>query len=980
MFPYPEPYQSMYQRRRLGALGLEWRPSTIKFAVGTDIPLADLNVVIEPLPDLTDVIFWEPENDLIDDDTDSEYNATAEYCIAGHNGSLSESSSSDSVFSGEEMSGPQKRESLRSSKRKKRVSDVDAMTSPKRHAKKRIMNEQDASSSRSRRTKKTRTCRKTSSKKKNVAARSLRPKRIGKANANIGYILHSEGSTEEEEEEEEEDEYTSESDSSFVSEFEERELAETVDTQIEHQRGERESFDEVEDSAESHKLTEPRQVPDENKKPLIVKFSFRNTKGSSASETPKPHFDKTDVACLSLNSNEPSSKDDMIASDSLQPACSLTKADEMAQNCKLNDLGTIEEPVSYLNGKLTSLHDETLSGWGEVKSRSSKRMQSDGMSIRDTLSSDSHHWKDISSSDLETAINCGPNVTDGLGNEFFAPEDVDSHNPDYQRKIHEFGVSGNESINREGSKPLEPHRPEGKEMITNIEQSSEKPKSFRPKIRIKSRSILEDSKGNAMGIKSSATHSSEKQNSRLSVVERNYNSAEPTSIRLSSMNKNLESVAESRSHAARVNSSGRGGELGEHASKGNILSEEREAVFPHAATDASRRVRSLKLKAASRQTNANSSKLKINQNQILLDSPEKAERARVFDHFPLNREASTSNSIMRTRSLKTMGEEYAHEGTASRNGTNFISTQKKPNWLLLLEQEEGNGYIPQLNDEVMYIKQGHEEYLRNNDLLLRGPLAKYWTSTRVVELCLVEDLKYATHSGSGESCCEMTLKFIGSSSKVHGQKFLLTLPDLDDTPDFLVERGWYDASMERNWSSRDKCQVWWTNPGGRDGSWWKGRIQSVNDQSSEFLGSPWKIFSVQYKNDEEEFNHCPWELHDPAHLFEHSHIDRDRRKKMLSSFRKLLPSGPNKEDNYGILKLEQIAQKSDFINRFPVPLSLDIIEKRLEKNYYRRMEALKYDINVMLSNAQSYFDGNRTFSKKMKNLSHWFDELFLELE
>ncbi|GAA0138289.1 hypothetical protein LIER_00063 [Lithospermum erythrorhizon] len=282
----------------------------------------------------------------------------------------------------------------------------------------------------------------------------------------------------------------------------------------------------------------------------------------------------------------------------------------------------------------------------------------------------------------------------------------------------------------------------------------------------------------------------------------------------------------------------------------------------------------------------------------------------------------------------------------------------------------------------MYIKQGHEEYLHNNDLKVRGPLAKYWTNTRVVELCLVEDLKYATHSGSGESCCEMTLNFIGSSSKVQGQKFLLTLPDLDDsdTPDFLVERGWYDASMERNWSSRDKCQVWWTNPGGRDGSWWKGRSQSVNDQSNEFPGSPWKIFSVQYKNDEEEFNHCPWELHDPAHLFEHSHIDRDRRKKMLSSFRKLLPSGPNKEDNYGILKLEQIAQKSDFINRFPVPLSLDIIEKRLEKNYYRRMEALKYDINVMLSNAQSYFDGNRTFSKKMKNLSHWFDELFLELE
>ncbi|KAG9144002.1 hypothetical protein Leryth_013883 [Lithospermum erythrorhizon] len=162
-----------------------WMPNMIQFFLGDYRPLIHYthgNVVDQVCFHLTDVIFWEPENDLIDDDTDSEYNATAEYCIAVHNGSLSESSSSDSVFSGEDMSGPQK---------KKRVSDVDAMTSPKRHAKKRIMNEQDASSSRSRRTKKTRTCRKTLSKKKNVTARSLRPKQLTEASFKCGYILHS---------------------------------------------------------------------------------------------------------------------------------------------------------------------------------------------------------------------------------------------------------------------------------------------------------------------------------------------------------------------------------------------------------------------------------------------------------------------------------------------------------------------------------------------------------------------------------------------------------------------------------------------------------------------------------------------------------------------------------------------------------------------------------------------------------------------
>lgn len=87
MLPYPEPYQTNYQRRRLGALSLEWRPPSFKFAIGMDIglgqefqilPLADLDVMAEPLPEFLDAMFWEPENDVIVDSTDSEYNVTDE--------------------------------------------------------------------------------------------------------------------------------------------------------------------------------------------------------------------------------------------------------------------------------------------------------------------------------------------------------------------------------------------------------------------------------------------------------------------------------------------------------------------------------------------------------------------------------------------------------------------------------------------------------------------------------------------------------------------------------------------------------------------------------------------------------------------------------------------------------------------------------------------------------------------------------------
>lgn len=103
MIPYQEPYQSMYQQRRLGALGVEWRPSSIKLAVGPDFslgqeyampPLEDLERMMEPVPEFIDPLYWEPEIDIVSDDTDSEYNIAEECSSEGEQGSLCSNSSS----------------------------------------------------------------------------------------------------------------------------------------------------------------------------------------------------------------------------------------------------------------------------------------------------------------------------------------------------------------------------------------------------------------------------------------------------------------------------------------------------------------------------------------------------------------------------------------------------------------------------------------------------------------------------------------------------------------------------------------------------------------------------------------------------------------------------------------------------------------------------------------------------------------------
>lgn len=63
--------------------------------------------------------------------------------------------------------------------------------------------------------------------------------------------------------------------------------------------------------------------------------------------------------------------------------------------------------------------------------------------------------------------------------------------------------------------------------------------------------------------------------------------------------------------------------------------------------------------------------------------------------------------------------------------------------------------------------------------------------------------------------------------------------------------------------------------------------------------------------------------------------------------------------------------------RFPVPLSTEVIQCRLENNYYRSEEAVRHDIAVMLSNAESYFGKNSDLSMKIRRLSEWFDQVLL---
>ncbi|KAI5067562.1 hypothetical protein GOP47_0018090 [Adiantum capillus-veneris] len=301
-------------------------------------------------------------------------------------------------------------------------------------------------------------------------------------------------------------------------------------------------------------------------------------------------------------------------------------------------------------------------------------------------------------------------------------------------------------------------------------------------------------------------------------------------------------------------------------------------------------------------------------------------------------------------------------------------TRKSLAWLLQSEVEETR-YIPQYGDEVVYLRQGHAEYLDMYRLDEPGPWTIYGDDLCHTEICQVVGLEYVSLPYSGETCCKFTLEFVDCTSCLQGKTFWLSLPELTNFPDFIIEKNRYDSSIERKWTNRDRCKVWWRSQNGQGGRWWEGRVINVKPKSVDFPESPWERFAVQYKSDPTNpYRHSPWELFDSTDAkWEQPHIDLQTRDRLLL----VLESAANEpEDAYGLRKLRLASCKSDFVNRLPLPLTLDVLMQRLEKDYYHSTQAFYFDVQLLASNAER-FCGN--LHPMTQGLQAFVRELHIEI-
>lgn len=164
-------------------------------------------------------------------------------------------------------------------------------------------------------------------------------------------------------------------------------------------------------------------------------------------------------------------------------------------------------------------------------------------------------------------------------------------------------------------------------------------------------------------------------------------------------------------------------------------------------------------------------------------------------------------------------------------------------------------YYPQMGDEVVYFRQGHQRYIeavRLKKVYKVSHSSEPWSfhSLRDRELVRVIGIKYEIRPP--RLCC-LKLAIIDEDGNMSGTTFKIKYHDMPDVLDFIVLRQTYDLAVQRNWSIGDRfrCMI-------GDG-WWMGQIESRHALSTDFPESPFMCFRVRWDNGEYEYM-SPWDM------------------------------------------------------------------------------------------------------------------------
>lgn len=307
---------------------------------------------------------------------------------------------------------------------------------------------------------------------------------------------------------------------------------------------------------------------------------------------------------------------------------------------------------------------------------------------------------------------------------------------------------------------------------------------------------------------------------------------------------------------------------------------------------------------------------------------------------------------------------------------------RPPEWLSEVIPRKAP-YYPQMGDEVIYLRQGHQRYLeavRAKDVYKLTNISEPWShlDLREHELVKVIGIKYEIKPP--RLCC-LKLGLMENDGRLSRRTFTIKYHDMPDVIDFIVLRQTFDTAVQRLWRPGDRfrCMI--------DDGWWMGKIESrVPLQPEEFPNSLFMCFNVRWDNGEYECM-SPWDMEPiderrvPNEVGGVVYVEPEEiRATLYQPTNEEWPRGDRDGtcrrivEGLGQVMLLRIAEpflvpvdlniypSYAFIVEYPIDLST--IKARFENHFYRRITSAQFDVRYLATNAEKF---NQTNSHIVKN-------------
>ncbi|KAM4682404.1 bromodomain and WD repeat-containing protein 1 isoform 1-T1 [Amazona ochrocephala] len=298
-------------------------------------------------------------------------------------------------------------------------------------------------------------------------------------------------------------------------------------------------------------------------------------------------------------------------------------------------------------------------------------------------------------------------------------------------------------------------------------------------------------------------------------------------------------------------------------------------------------------------------------------------------------------------------------------------------------------FVPQMGDEVIYFRQGHEAYIeavRRNNIYELNPHKEPWRKVvlRDQELVKIVGIRYEV--GPPTLCC-LKLAFIDHATGKHTDKsFSIRYHDMPDVIDFLILRQFYDEARQRNWQASDRFRSI------IDDAWWFGTVLGQEPYQPQYPDSHFQCYSVKWDNGEIE-KLSPWDMEpvpdnvdQPEELGASVSVTFEEVEKLLYK---------PQEGEWGMKSRDEACERiisgidqlmtldisaafagpvdlctyPKYCTVIAYPTDLNTIRTRLANRFYRRISALVWEVRYIESNARTFNEPGSAIARAAKKIT-----------